>query len=265
MPDLGSKWGTYEPNCSRERVARLASRQSGRVARRQLSQLGATRAQVRNWVRGGFLIPRLPGVYAVGHDGPSVKAQLVEALLYAGPGAMLTGAVAAWWLGLRDHRPEHIEVATPKRCGSLSGIHVRGRRDFTRTWHRDLPIAPVAEVLVHYAVTASHSELRRALAQTEYHGYIDLDLLLPRLRHGKTGSHALRTALTAHDPRLARVRSPLEIDFLELCRRYGIPAPEVNVRVAGLEVDMLWRAEGVAVELDGGGQPSHGRTDAPRP
>lgn len=199
------------------------------------------------------MIPRLPGVYAVGHDSPSVKAQLVEAVLYAGPEAMLTGAVAAWWLELRDHRPKLIEVATPKQCGSLPSIHVRGRRDFTRTWHRDLPVAPVAEVLFHYAVTASHSELRRALAHTEYHGYIDLDLLPPLLRRGKPGSCPLRRALAAHDPRLARVRSPLEIDFLELCQRYAIPAPEVNVRIAGLEVDMLWRAEGVAVELDGGG------------
>ena len=181
-----------------------------------------------------------------------MKAQLVEAVLYAGPGAMLTGAVAAWWLGLRDRRPEQIEVATRKRCGSLPGIHVRGRRDFTRTWHRDLPVAPVAEVLFHYAMSASHSELRRALAQTEYHGYLELESLPPLLRHGKPGSHALRTALSAHDPRLARVRSPLEIDFLELCEQYAIPAPEVNVRIAGLEVDMLWRAQGVAVELDGG-------------
>jgi very-short-patch-repair endonuclease len=47
-----------------------------------------------------------------------------------------------------------------------------------------------------------------------------------------------------------RTRSELERDFLHLCRRYGIPKPEVNVRVGRWTVDFLWRAEGVAVETD---------------
>ena len=45
-------------------------------------------------------------------------------------------------------------------------------------------------------------------------------------------------------------RSDLERDFLRLCRRHGLPAPEVNVRVSSWTVDFLWRRERVAVETD---------------
>jgi very-short-patch-repair endonuclease len=45
-------------------------------------------------------------------------------------------------------------------------------------------------------------------------------------------------------------RSDLERDFLRLCRRFGLPAPEVNVKVGRWTVDFLWREEGVAVETD---------------
>jgi very-short-patch-repair endonuclease len=47
-----------------------------------------------------------------------------------------------------------------------------------------------------------------------------------------------------------RTRSDLERDFLGLCRRHRIPAPEVNVKVGRWTVDFLWRRERIAVETD---------------
>jgi very-short-patch-repair endonuclease len=48
-----------------------------------------------------------------------------------------------------------------------------------------------------------------------------------------------------------RTRSDLERDFLRLCRRHGLPAPEVNVRVSRYLVDFLWRDQMLIVETDG--------------
>ena len=53
--------------------------------------------------------------------------------------------------------------------------------------------------------------------------------------------------------RLARTRSELEVIFFELCEEARMTLPELNVRVAGWEVDALWRDERIAVELDGYG------------
>jgi len=48
-----------------------------------------------------------------------------------------------------------------------------------------------------------------------------------------------------------RTRSELEDVFLALCRRQGLPRPEVNVEIAGITVDFLWRDSRVVVETDG--------------
>ncbi len=46
-------------------------------------------------------------------------------------------------------------------------------------------------------------------------------------------------------------RSGLEDDFLEFCRRFGLPTPKVNTIVAGYEVDAYFEDERLIVELDG--------------
>jgi very-short-patch-repair endonuclease len=45
-------------------------------------------------------------------------------------------------------------------------------------------------------------------------------------------------------------RSDLEGDFLQICRRHRLPAPEVNVRIGTHLVDFLWRAQRLVVETD---------------
>jgi very-short-patch-repair endonuclease len=39
--------------------------------------------------------------------------------------------------------------------------------------------------------------------------------------------------------------------MLALCRRHRLPRPEVNVKVDQVEVDFLWREQGLVVETDG--------------
>jgi very-short-patch-repair endonuclease len=48
-----------------------------------------------------------------------------------------------------------------------------------------------------------------------------------------------------------RTRSDLERDFLRLCRRHRLPAPEVNARIGRFLVDFLWRDRRLIVETDG--------------
>jgi very-short-patch-repair endonuclease len=46
-------------------------------------------------------------------------------------------------------------------------------------------------------------------------------------------------------------RSEFEDRFLVFARRYDLPTPNLNVRVAGYEVDVMFPAHKVIVELDG--------------
>jgi very-short-patch-repair endonuclease len=45
--------------------------------------------------------------------------------------------------------------------------------------------------------------------------------------------------------------SEAEAELLRLIRAARLPQPETNVRIAGYEVDFLWRAERLVVEVDG--------------
>jgi very-short-patch-repair endonuclease len=47
---------------------------------------------------------------------------------------MLSHATALWWHGLIDKQPWPSHVSTPRRCLSLRGVIVHGRRPCERIW-----------------------------------------------------------------------------------------------------------------------------------
>src|SRR5579862_771078 len=237
------------------RLGEIAARQWGRVSWAQIRALGVDRRTAADWKAQGYIHQVLPRVYAVGHRAPSYEADLAAALLYAGPGAALSHATAAHWLTLLDQRPRRLHVSTPRRSCSQPGIVVHDRRQGNRTWHRGLPLTPLPQLLLDLARTESLRTLRKALANADYRGLLDVAAVRAFAGRGRPGRSQLRTALEEHQPRLARTKSELEVAFLELCESGGLPLPEVNVRVAGWEVDALFRAERLAVELDG--YPNH--------
>ena len=233
------------------KVRALADRQAGRVAWWQLGALGIANQTIARSIDGGYLHQVLPRVYAVGHAAPSVEADLWAAVLYAGPGAMLSHATALWWHGLLDHRPWPLQVTTPRRCRSLNGIRVYGRRAHERRPHRNLPTTTLEQALLDFAASAPIERVRHALANADYRHVLDIPTLQVIAGNGRPGSTTLRKALTRHEPKLAHTRSPLERLFLPVCERAGIPLPEVNVYVAGVLVDAVWRQQRLVVELDG--------------
>lgn len=239
------------------KVRRLADGQAGRVAWWQLAALGVDAKTIGRLVAGGYLSRVCPRVYAVGHRAPSVEADLWMAVLYAGPGAMLSHATALWWRGLIDKQPRPLQVTTPRRCQSQRGIRVYGRRACERVLHKGLPTTTIEQALLDFAATASIERLRYALANADYHKVLDPTALTAIAGSGRAGSAKLRNALARHDPKLARTRSPLERAFLPLLEKYGVPPPDdVNVLVAGVLVDAVWWRQKLVVELDGEGNHS---------
>jgi predicted transcriptional regulator of viral defense system len=233
------------------RVSALAARQFGWISAWQLRRIGVSRSTVQDWTKAAYLHRELPGVYAVGHRARSVEGDLAAALLYAGPGAMLSHGTAAWWLGLLDSRPSINHISTPRGCRSRKGFRVHARRDLARIWHKGLPATSVAQTLLDFAATASPDRVRFALANADYHALLDLAAIEELLGQGRPGTTTLRAALKRHQPRLALTRSALERAFIEFCETNQIPLPEVNVRVEGWLVDAVWRDQRVVVELDG--------------
>jgi len=234
-----------------KRASLLATRQFGSIARRQLLAVGFTPTRVRGWARSGRLYAKYPGVYAYGRSDLSTEGELSAALLFAGPGGALGGITALWWLGLLERRPDLIHVDAPGRRTSRDDVRIRHPGEVRRVWVRDLPVVELPQALLASSEQLRHDSLRLVLARAEFGHLLQLPALTAALGAGRLGSRAVRAALGVHLPELARCRSPLEIDFVLLCERFGIEMPDPNPRLGRWRPDMLWRERRLIVELDG--------------
>jgi very-short-patch-repair endonuclease len=188
---------------------------------------------VRRRVERGVLHRLHQGVYAVGHLAIDHQGRWMAAVLASGRDAVLShGSAAAHW-GLLRPLDGPVDVSVPTRAGRRrrGGIRLHRRpaliaADLTR--HRGIPITTPARTVADLSGVVPPRLARRARRQAEVLG-------MP------LGS------ATASD----RTRSDLERDFLRLCRRHGLPAPQVNVRLGSWTVDFHWPGRGLAVETDG--------------
>lgn len=112
-------------------------------------------------------------------------------------------------------------------------------------------------IVIHRPPSLSSGELTRKSGiqvTTPFRTLRDLKRTSPPAAFQRAVRRALDLRLVADEdlgdaPDLTR--SELERMFLRLCRRRRLPAPEVNARVGGVEVDFLWRDARVVVETDG--------------
>lgn len=238
-----------------DRVAAAAARQHGVVARAQLVEAGLSPSAVARRLRAGRLRPLHRGVYLVGPLSPA-RAPEMAAVLASGPGAVVSHLSAASLWGVYPGRagaPVDISVAANR--GRRPGIRVHrvvGLNAEERTVLDGIPITTPGRTLVDLAAAVGSRELEGAVARAEREGLVAPDALpaLVARYRGRPGTPALRAVLEAGGGP-ALTRSEAEARFLGLVREAGLPAPEANVRVGRYEIDFLWRAEGIAVEVDG--------------
>jgi predicted transcriptional regulator of viral defense system len=204
-------------------VRAVAEAQEGVVSRRQLLACGVSSSRIGRWVARGWLLRLHPGVYALGHRAISPRARLIAALLYAGERGVLSHGTAAHHWGLTRKPPPQIHVSVPVQRRSVPGVVVHTPRTVVRDTHDGLPVTSVARTLMDMAPRIPGWELRKALAEADYRGWLDAGDLRRVMGRGHPGSARLRRAIERHMPELARTLSPLEDRFLLLCERYGIP------------------------------------------
>jgi very-short-patch-repair endonuclease len=126
--------------------------------------------------------------------------------------------------GIRLHRCA--TLASTERLPLLHGSTEQTRQSPLVTRREGIPVTTVARTIHDLRGSVPPRLVRRAIRQAEFMG--------------------LRLDGVESD----RSRSDLEAHFLKLCRRYGLPMPEVNAKVGRWEVDFLWRVQRLAVETD---------------
>jgi very-short-patch-repair endonuclease len=157
----------------------------------------------------------------------------MAAVLACGDGAVLSheSAVVLWALLKPTDGPSHVSLRSRSGRTPDAGIRIhrpRSLRPADLTIRSGIPVTDPSRTLLDLQRSSfDRFLLRRAIREAQHRKY-------------------------KLDPRLGadRTRSDLERDFLAFCRRHRIPKPQVNLRVAGLEVDFVWPAHRLAVETD---------------
>lgn len=223
---------------SDQRIGRIAECQHGVLAIAQLRAAGVTDDAVKGRVRTGRLHRVHRGVYAIGHGYISQEGRWMAAVLASGGVLSHQSAATLWRLLPQSSGPIDVSVA---------GIGGRERRSDLRlhrsrtlepghiTKRTGIPVTTPARTIAdlrhaprHHRNAVSPQELKQAIRQA---GVLGLQIDKPR--------------------EADRTRSELEHLFLQLCKRYGLPMPEVNVRIDSLIVDFVWRRRRLIVETDG--------------
>ena len=155
----------------------------------------------------------------------------MSAVLACGEGAVLSHRSAAQLFTLLPAAVPPVHVTVPfERRPSHAGITIHRSRTLTPaaiTARDRIPATKPWRTIQDLRRTEPPAVVREAIRQADFHGFPLKDISTDR------------------------TRSELERMFLALCRRYGLPIPEVNVRVGPYLIDFLFRRERLAVETDG--------------
>src|SRR5262249_48115820 len=151
------------PRFVEPRVAALAARQHGVVARRQLAELGLKPSAIARRVSAGRLHRIHLGVYAVGHPVLGPDGRRMAAVLACGTGAALSHASAGALWGLRESWAAMTDVSVPR-----AGGHKRPRLRIHRaldlradevTARRAIPVTTPARTILDLAATLRQADL----------------------------------------------------------------------------------------------------------
>lgn len=240
----------------------IARDQWGAIARRQLLSAGIGPRLIESWLKTGRVLPAYRSVYSLGRPFDSIEGWWTAATLAAGTGAVLAGSTAAAALGFGKLKGV-IEVARPGgRSRTIEPALPSGRRAEIRKavlLPRDvmmagsIPVMSTARTLQDIAVRSSPSQLRSVFIEAGRHGHLSRSVLETCRNDylGYTNHSRLVWLVDAWSSGSSgRIRSHLEGDFRIFCFEWKVPPPETNVRVAGREVDALWRDQRLIVELD---------------
>jgi very-short-patch-repair endonuclease len=242
------------------RIAELARRQYGVVARRQLVQLGLGEDAIDRRLAIGRLHRIHPGVYAVGHRLVPKQGWWMAAVLASAPGTVLShrSAAALWELVGYSEGAVHVTLARKSTPAKWIRRHRSVLPADEITVAAGIPVTIPPRTIFDLAATEPAETVEHLLRESEFRE-LRATLSLPDLLErypGRRGAQRVRQALerVGGEPP-GRRREGLEQRFAPFLRRHRLPFPRFNDWIlldsGRFQVDCHWPGSGQVVELDG--------------
>jgi very-short-patch-repair endonuclease len=237
------------------RVAWIAARQHGVISHAQLLDAGISRDGVKRRVAAGWLHRVHRGVFAVGHPGLAPRGRWAAAALSGGDDAALShrSAAALWGIWRDGDRPAITSNGIRRRGAPGTETHVGRLRPGETIRVDGIRVTKVARTLLDLAEVLTQDQLVQAIDNATNNRQLRPTLMSSTIKEatGRRGLKPLKQALLITRPQDVLTRSELERRALKLISKARLPTPEVNVRLHGYEVDLLWRGQRLVAELDG--------------
>jgi hypothetical protein len=241
-----------DPDYYDAEIARVAVRQHGNITRGQLVAIGLTDNAIAYRVRRGTLFRIHRGVFGVGRP-PRTRLERAAAAVHAcGPGAALShhAALALW--GFTSHWPTAFDVTLTTGDPRPKGITVHRSKALIR---RDIRVqlgiraTSPARTILDCAPGTPARQLTRRVNNALHTPFLNRAQLADVCARFPTHPGAtLLKPFAGHTD--GPTRSHQEDDFPTFCERSGLPRPQMNTRIAGHEVDAVFPAQKLIVELD---------------
>jgi hypothetical protein len=248
----GNSCETPQESDLEPRILALAQRQHGHIARRQLLGLGLSRGAIEGRLKSGEYIAAHRGVYGIAPRRNDPVSRAAAAVLACGDGAALSHASAASLWGFLPRWRFPLEVMadgernrpgiTAHRCQSLIP------RDITR--ERGIRVTSPARTALDLAPRLTTKQLTRLVNNARHDGDLrpgSLQDVVQRNRYHPGAKLLTPFAEDYSNP----TNSGFEDDFLAFTAKYGLPTPQVNVRLYGHQVDAYFPEHNLIVECDG--------------
>jgi very-short-patch-repair endonuclease len=216
-------------------IASIAARQHGHITRAQLLAVGISHARIQRWCGQGRLTRVHAGTYALGYRHTEPVAVAMAAVLACGDGAVLShDSAAALWGWRRWPRVPEVTATGPRRRAGIRAHTTRSlpRADVTRQF--GVPVTSPERTIREIESRLTRKQFTRMVKDASLQRRLD-DAAVTRLLG------------YAADP----TRSEFEEAFRRFCRRFGLPKAQTLATVHGYEVDALFSAQRLVVELDG--------------
>ncbi|HVE76987.1 MAG TPA: hypothetical protein VND22_09545 [Actinomycetota bacterium] len=244
----------------RNGLAKVASAQFGHLTHDQMAESGLSNRQIHQSASSGYLTRVLPCTYRMAGAPESWEGNLMAAVLWAGPSAIVSHRAAARLHNFPDARCSFYELSILGKKRAANPFLVLHQKDWDRKWITrvgNFPVSNAAATLIDLAsvdpsvvqVSMDHALRKRMTTCKQLYEALEA-------RPPNCAGRAMLKELIIDRAGNGLTESELETRVLALILSAGLPAPhrQFKVKRPGAEpfrIDLAYPEAGLGIECDG--------------